>query len=93
MTALVIEVREVGGRQAALIRPPSASMRAVTSPTSRAKLAELATSDGSLGSWNPGTDSKYGVWTLRTPPSHVLIGGDFTHVDGQHHWHYAQFLR
>jgi hypothetical protein len=64
-----------------------------TNPIPRAKLADLAATNGSVGTWNPGTDSEYGVWTMRTPPSHLLIGGDFKHVDGEHHWHYAQFVR
>lgn len=64
-----------------------------TNPVPRAKLADFAATDGSLGSWSPGTDSEYGVWALRTPPGYLVIGGDFKHVDGQHHWHYAQFVR
>jgi hypothetical protein len=64
-----------------------------TQPIARAKLAQFAESDGTLQSWDPPCDSEYGVWALRATTTHILIGGDFKHVDNQHHWHYTEFLR
>jgi Domain of unknown function (DUF5122) beta-propeller len=64
-----------------------------TQPIARSKLAQFAESDGTLQPWNPPCDSQYGVWALRATTTHILIGGDFTHVNNQHHWHYAEFLR
>ena len=64
-----------------------------TQPVSRTKLAQFAESDGTLQAWNPPSDSEYGVWAIRTTSTRILVGGDFTHIDNQHHWHYAEFVR
>ena len=39
---------------------------------------------GGLGTWNPVADSEWGVFAIRTTPTRVLVGGDFTHVSGIH---------
>lgn len=49
--------------------------------------------NGALKSWNPGANSLYGVWALRTDATHVVAGGDFTLVDGAHQARFAEFLR
>jgi hypothetical protein len=64
-----------------------------TNPIARTKLADLSASAGALRMWNPAVDSEYGVWAMRTTPSHLTIGGDFKHIANQHQWHYAEFLR
>jgi outer membrane protein assembly factor BamB len=48
---------------------------------------------GAVQSWNPGGNSLYGVWALRSDASHIVAGGDFTVVDGSHQARYAEFLR
>ncbi len=50
-------------------------------------------SDGTLQPWNPGGNSLYGVWALRSDATHIVAGGDFTIVDGTHQARYAEFLR
>ena len=64
-----------------------------TNPLVRTKLMQLTETTGALQPWNPTCDAVYGVWTLRATTTHILIGGDFTHVQNQHHWHYTTFLR
>lgn len=49
--------------------------------------------NGAIQPWNPGANSLYGVWALRTDSTHVVAGGDFTLVDGLHQARYAEFLR
>jgi hypothetical protein len=48
---------------------------------------------GAVQPWNPGANSLYGVWSLRTDARHVIAGGDFTIVGGSHQARYVQFLR
>ena len=62
-------------------------------PIARARLMKVSAATGGLGTWNPIADSKWGVFAIRTTPTRVLVGGDFTHVSGIHRWHYAQFPR
>lgn len=62
-------------------------------PIARARLMTIIATTGNLGSWNPTADSEWGVFAIRTTPTRVLVGGDFTHVSGIHRWHYAQFSR
>ena len=62
-------------------------------PIARARLMTVNATTGRLGTWNPVADSKWGVFAIRTTPTRVLVGGDFTHVGGIHRWHYAQFSR
>jgi hypothetical protein len=52
-----------------------------------------ANSNGALQSWNPGGNSLYGVWALRSDATHIVAGGDFTIVNGIHQARYAEFLR
>jgi hypothetical protein len=49
--------------------------------------------NGALRSWNPGANSLYGVWALRSNASDVVAGGDFTLVDGVHQARFAEFPR
>jgi outer membrane protein assembly factor BamB len=49
--------------------------------------------DGTLQPWNPGGNSRYGVWALRSDATHIVAGGDFTVVNGTHQARYAEFLR
>jgi hypothetical protein len=49
--------------------------------------------NGALQSWNPGGNSLYGVWALRSDATHIVAGGDFTIVDGTHQARYAEFMR
>jgi hypothetical protein len=48
---------------------------------------------GAIQPWNPGANSLYGVWALRTDAGHVDAGGDFTLVDGAHQARFAEFVR
>ncbi|HEY2789744.1 MAG TPA: hypothetical protein VGI72_09810 [Gaiellales bacterium] len=48
---------------------------------------------GAVQSWDPGGNSLYGVWALRSDAGHIVAGGDFTIVDGSHQARYAEFLR
>lgn len=72
--------------------PGGGSPWVCTVPVQRDRL--LATdANGALQSWNPGANSLYGVWALRTDGTHVDAGGDFTLVDGSHQARFAEFLR
>jgi hypothetical protein len=48
---------------------------------------------GAIQPWNPGGNSLFGVWVLRSDATHIAAGGDFTLVDGAHQARYAEFLR
>jgi hypothetical protein len=49
--------------------------------------------NGAIQAWNPGGNSLYGVWVLRSDATHIVAGGDFTIVNGSHQARYAEFLR
>ena len=46
--------------------------------------------NGAIQSWNPDGNALYGVWALRNDATHIVAGGDFTIIDGQHQAHYAE---
>jgi outer membrane protein assembly factor BamB len=72
--------------------PGGGSPWVCTVPVQRNRL--FATdANGAIQPWNPGANSLYGVWALRTDATYVAAGGDFTIVDGQHQARYAEFLR
>ena len=48
---------------------------------------------GAIQPWNPGANSLYGVWALRVDAHHIVAGGDFTTVAGNHQARFAEFLR
>jgi hypothetical protein len=48
----------------------------------RNHVAAFAASNGALDSWDPGADSKTGLYGLGTSATHVGIGGDFTKTGG-----------
>ncbi len=48
---------------------------------------------GTIQPWNPGANSLYGVWALRADAHHIVAGGDFTTVAGNHQARFAEFLR
>jgi hypothetical protein len=62
-----------------------------TQPIPRAKLFSVDATNGQLTAWGPTADSEWGVFAVHAGQTAVAIGGDFTHVDSTHHWHYAQF--
>jgi hypothetical protein len=49
--------------------------------------------NGAIQSWNPDGNALFGDWALRNDATHIIAGGDFTIIDGQHQAHYAEFLR
>jgi hypothetical protein len=63
-----------------------------TVPVQRDRLFATDAS-GAIQPWNPGANSLYGAWALRSDAGHVVAGGDFTIVAGQHQARYAEFLR
>jgi hypothetical protein len=63
-----------------------------TQPVLRQRFFATSTA-GALLSWDPGANSMYGVWALRSDAGHVVAGGDFTLVDGLHQARFAEFAR
>jgi hypothetical protein len=63
-----------------------------TSPLQRHRFFATDQS-GAIQSWDPGANSLYGVWALRSDATHIVAGGDFTVVGSAHQARYAEFLR
>ena len=62
-------------------------------PIVRPRLMTVSAATGELGPWNPQADTIWGVWTVKATSTHILAGGDFTHVSGIRRLRYAQFVR
>lgn len=57
----------------------------------RQKLAVVDATTGTLSSFAPDVNSKFGVWALDDTQTMVMVGGDFTVIAGGNRGHYAQF--
>ncbi len=58
----------------------------------RSRIASALVADGSLTSWNPGSNGYMGIWALSTTPTSLLGGGDFTRIGGRARSGVARFL-
>ena len=56
----------------------------------RYKLAAVNPATGAVSAFAPRVDSALGVFEVQAAGTHVLIGGDFTSVDGVSQPHFAQ---
>lgn len=62
-------------------------------PILRPKLFSVDGATGTLSAWNPACDSEWGVFAVHATPTVVAAGGDFTHINSTHHWHFAEFAQ
>lgn len=57
----------------------------------RLAAASLNVADGTLTSWNPGVRGRMGPWAMELTGSHLLMGGEITHVGGVRQQGFARF--
>jgi PKD repeat protein len=57
--------------------------------STRPRIAAFNSATGTLRGWNPGMNSGLGVWALRYDQNRLLVGGDFSTVNGTTQPHFA----
>jgi PKD repeat protein len=57
--------------------------------SARPRIAAFNSATGTLRGWNPGMNSGLGVWALRYDQNRLLVGGDFSRINGTTQPHFA----
>ena len=57
----------------------------------RRHLASFFVADGAISSWVTNANGNFGVWTITTTPTFLVIGGDFDKVGGVFQGGFARF--